>query len=88
MNGPRYTAKQLQDFREISKCTKCVHYMGCPFWMAVLLLNGERAGPFHRMMLPDIEKPCIMFAKHPIYWNVTGEPSEQPKVGKRGRINK
>jgi len=60
----QFTCKQLQHFRKISRCDECVHYIGCPFWMTILLLNNERTGPFMKMMLPDIEKSCIMFIKN------------------------
>jgi hypothetical protein len=86
LEGPRYSTKQLKAFRTISKCEKCVHYMGCPLYMTILLLNHERCGPFQRMMLPDIEKPCIMFAKHPIYWNLTGEDLKDKKRGRADQI--
>lgn len=61
--GARYSCKQLQHFREISRCEQCAHYIGCPFWMTILLLNNEPTGHFMKMMLPSIEKPCLMFLR-------------------------
>jgi hypothetical protein len=76
----KFTPKQLAEFRVISDCEHCVHYVACPFWIALLFANHENTGEFLKMMLPDIEQPCVMFAKHPMFWGQQEDTKETKRA--------
>jgi hypothetical protein len=56
-----YKVAQLNEFREISHCTACVHFSGCAVWLSLLLMNEELGHPGLDIIVPDITKPCPMF---------------------------
>jgi hypothetical protein len=56
-----YKVAQLNQFREISHCTACVHFSGCAVWLSLLLMNEELGHPGLDIIVPDITKPCPMF---------------------------
>jgi hypothetical protein len=56
-----YKVAQLNQFRETSHCTACVHYSGCAVWLSLLLMNEELGHPALDIIVPDVTKPCPMF---------------------------
>ena len=57
----RYSSAELRKFRDISRCSACVHYSGCALWLALLLMNDELDHPGLDFIIPDITKACPMF---------------------------
>lgn len=57
----RYTVAELNEFRDTSRCSDCVHYGGCALWLSLLLMNEELSHPGLDLIVPDITKPCPMF---------------------------
>jgi hypothetical protein len=56
-----YKVAELNQFRETSCCSACVHYSGCALWLSLLLMNEELSHPGLDLIVPDISKPCPMF---------------------------
>lgn len=57
----QYTVAELNNFRDTSRCSACVHYSGCALWLSLLLMNEELSHPGLDFIVPDIAKPCPMF---------------------------
>jgi len=73
----QYTVAQLNQFRDTSRCSACVHYGGCALWLSLLLMNEELSHPGLDLIVPDISKPCPMFFP----WTKANPANARPTYG-------
>ncbi len=81
----QYTVAQLNQFRDTSRCSACVHYSGCALWLSLLLMNEELSHPGLDVIVPDITKPCPMFFPWTTQVSVKARPTHPPKHSQEPR---